>query len=78
MKDGDLVELCCEQGRLISIGEDDGTAGRDFPVGILCVYLGMNRERNRHRLAVNILIDGAAGWVWKDEIKPATGATAPV
>lgn len=75
MNPGDLVELCRKGGDPVSIGEYDGTAGRDFPVGTLCVYLGMSREWNRSRLAVDILIDGAPGWVWQDEIKPATGAT---
>jgi hypothetical protein len=76
MNPGDLVELCREGGDPVSIGEDDGSAGRDFPVGTLCVYLGPNSKWNRHRLAVNILIDGVLGWVWQNEIKPATGATA--
>jgi hypothetical protein len=76
MQPGDLVELSDDDGEPVSIGEDNGMAGRYFPVGTLCVYLGMNREWNRSRFAVDILIDGARGWVWQDEIKPATGATA--
>jgi hypothetical protein len=75
MKYGDLVELCREGGDPVSIGEDDGTAGRDFPVGTLCVYLGVNREWSRGRFAYDILIDGAPGWVWQNEIVPVTCAT---
>ena len=76
MQPGDLVELCCEEGfELVSIGKDNGASGLDFPAGTLCIYLGMNREWNRHRPAVNILIDGITGWVWQNEIVPATCAT---
>ena len=76
MQPGDLVELCCEEGfELVSIGKDNGTSGLDFPAATLCIYLGMNREWNRHRPAVNILIDGITGWVWQNEIVPATCAT---
>ena len=76
MQPGDLVELCCEKGfELVSIGKDNGASGLDFPAGTLCVYLGMNREWNRHRLAVDILIDGITGWVWQEEIVSETRAT---
>ena len=72
MQPGDLVELCCEKGfELVSIGKDNGASGLDFPAGTLCIYLGMNREWSRGRPAVDILIYGVPGWVWKDEIKPA-------
>jgi hypothetical protein len=76
MQPGDLVELCCEQGDLISIGEDDGTAGRDFPAGTLCIYLSINERWSRHRFAVNVLIDGFLGWVFQEEIRSVTGAPA--
>ena len=75
MQPGDLVQLYRSDDDLVSIGEDNGAAGRDFPVGALCIYLGMNREWNRPRPAVNILIDGITGWVWQNEIVPATRAT---
>lgn len=81
MQAGDLVQLCNsgpdydQDDNLISIGEDNGIARRTFPAGTLCIYLGMNREWNRHRPAVNILIDGITGWVWQNEIVPPTRAT---
>ena len=81
MQPGDLVQLCNsgpdydQDDNLISIGEDNGTARRTFPVGALCVYLGPNLKWNRHRPAVDILIDGITGWVWQNEIVPATRAT---
>ena len=73
MNPGDLVEICCGPGGLVSIGTDDGAAPRDFPAGILCIYLGVNREWSRGRFAYDILIDGAPGWVWQNEIVPVTG-----
>ena len=82
MQTGDLVQLCHsgpdydQDGNLISIGEDNGTAGRTFPVGALCVYLGPNSKWSRNRSAVNILIDGITGWVWETEILSLDSATA--
>ena len=73
MNPGDLAEICCGPGGLVSIGTDDGAAPRDFPAGILCIYLGVNREWSRGRFAYDILIDGAPGWVWQNEIVPVTG-----
>lgn len=75
MQPGDLVELYQSDDYLVSIGEDNGAAGRYFPAGTLCIYLGMNREWIRHRPAVDILIDGITGWVWQDEIVSLTCAT---
>lgn len=75
MQPGDLVNICCEEGGPVSVGEDNGMAGLDVPIGTLYVYLGMNRKWSRHRPAVDILIDGARGWVWQNEIVPATCAT---
>ena len=81
MHPGDLVQLCNsglgddQDDNLISIGEDNGPARRTFPVCTLCVYLGPNLRWNRHRPAVDILIDGITGWVWQNEIVPATRAT---
>jgi len=71
MNPGDLVEIYDEDGQGVSIGNDRGAADRDFPVGTLCVYLGVNQEWTRRRSAVDILIDGARGWVWEDEIRRA-------
>ena len=82
MQPGDLVQLCNpgpdydQDGNLISIGEDNGTAGRTFPVGTLCVYLGPNSRWSRDRPAVSILIDGMTGWVWQNEILSLDSATA--
>ena len=82
MQPGDLVQLCNsgpdydQDDNLISIGEDNGTSGRTFPVGALCVYLGPNSKWSRNRSAVNILIDGITGWVWETEILSLDSATA--
>ena len=82
MQPGDLVQLCNsgpdydQDDNLISIGEDNGTSGRTFPTGTLCVYLGPNLKWNRHKAAVNILIDGITGWVWEAEILSLDSATA--
>lgn len=81
MKPGDLVELCdafCkDRAYKICVASEDGddtVSNRYIPTGTLAVYL--KKKRGAPDPAVVILIDGQLCWVWKNEIRPATGATA--
>ena len=85
MKDGDLVELIQDpvaSRRIsytgeISVGNMvDGSRPWQSPAGTLAVYLGRH-PRMPGEPAIVILIDGKLGWVWQNEIRLATGATAP-
>ena len=80
MHPGDLVELCdgtYMHGGTVCVASEDGNApvsNRYIPTGALAVYI---KEKKRvSDPAVVILIDGQLCWVWKNEIKPVTGATA--
>jgi hypothetical protein len=86
MKDGDLVELIQAGGEAaelmgctgeLSVGNMvDGSRPWQSPAGTLAVYLGRH-PRMPGEPAIVILIDGKLGWVWQNEIRLATGATAP-
>lgn len=82
MKSGDLVELCCNAGGLpgawVCVAEEGGeelaSSNRYIATGTLAVYL--KKKKRAPDPAVVILVNGRLGWVWKNEIKPVTGATA--
>ena len=79
MKSGDLVELCDGDGRdcTVCVASEDGNApvsNRYIATGTLAVYL--KKKKGAPDPAVVILIDGRLGWVWQNEIKPVTRATA--
>ena len=81
MKSGDLVELCGNGGGLrdmVCVAEEGGeqrTANnRYIATGTLAVYL--KKKKGAPEPAAVILVNSQLGWVWKNEIRPATGATA--
>lgn len=79
MKPGDLVELCNEYGHLpgrlvLVVNEDLVSSRRYIETGTLAVFL--KKKKGASDPAVVILVDGQPGWVWQDEIRPASGATA--
>jgi hypothetical protein len=76
---GDLVELTDPQNHhsddeQVTIGYVDGNgeiSRREFPVGTLAIFLKPYLIKPGAPASV-ILIDGIPGWVWNDEIRPAT------
>lgn len=82
MKPGDLVELCIGDARrthgtgwvCVANEMDKESVNQYIATGTLAVYL--KKKKGAPDPAVVILIDGQLSWVWKNEIKPATGATA--
>ena len=83
MKSGDLVELCGNGGGLRGMvcvaeegGEQQAANNRYIATGTLAVYLKKKTGAVWRDPAVVILVNGQPGWVWQNEIKPATCATA--
>jgi hypothetical protein len=79
MNPGDLVELTDLLNHLsddeqVTIGCVDGNgeiSRREFRVGTLAIFLKPYPIKPGAPASV-ILIDGIPGWVWDDEIRPAT------